>query len=40
MFAEILDMPFVSIVTEVNYIQKGMKKEIPITTTAQPDGTE
>ncbi len=38
-FAEILDMPFVSIVTEVNYIQKGMKKEIPITTTAQPDGT-
>ena len=39
LFADILDIPFVSIVTEVNYIQKGMKKEIPITTSSQPDGT-
>ena len=38
-FAEFLNLPFISIVTEANYIQKGMKKEIPITTTTQPDGT-
>ena len=28
-FSEFLDLPFISIVTEVNYIQKGMKEEIP-----------
>ncbi len=38
-FAELLDIPFFSIATELNYVQKGMKEEIPVTTTSQPDGT-
>ena len=38
-FSEFLNLPFISIVAEANYIQKGMKKEIPVTTTTQPDGT-
>lgn len=38
-FSEFLDIPFISIVTEVNYIQKGMKKELPVTTINQPYGT-
>ncbi len=38
-FSEFLDIPFISIVTEANYIQKGMKKELPVTTTTHPDGT-
>lgn len=38
-FSEFLDIPFISIVTELNYIQKGMKKEIPVTTIYQPLGT-
>lgn len=38
-FSEFLNIPFVSIVTELNYIQKGMKKELPVTTVTQPDGT-
>jgi hypothetical protein len=39
LFIELLDIPFISIVTEVNYIQKGMKKELPVTTVSQPAGT-
>ena len=38
-FTELLNVPFISIVTEVNYLQKGMKKDIPVTTNSQPDGT-
>jgi opacity protein-like surface antigen len=38
-FSEFLNFPFISIVTELNYIQKGMKKEILVTTVTQPDGT-
>jgi opacity protein-like surface antigen len=38
-FTELLNVPFISIVTEVNYIQKGMKEEVPVTTASQPDGT-
>ena len=38
-FTEFLNVPFISIVTEVNYLQKGMKKDIPVTTNSQPDGT-
>ena len=39
LFAEFLDLPFLSVVAEANYFQKGMKDQIPETTTAQPDGT-
>ena len=38
-FTEFLNVPFISIVTEANYIQKGMKEEVPVTTVSQPDGT-
>ena len=38
-FSEFLNLPFISVVTEVNYIQKGMKEEVPVTTVTQPDGT-
>ncbi len=38
-FAELLNNPIISIVTELNYIQKGMKEEVPVTTASQPDGT-
>lgn len=38
-FAEFLNIPFISIVTELNYFQKGMKKDIPVTTDWQPHGT-
>jgi opacity protein-like surface antigen len=38
-FIELLDIPLLSIVTEVNYAQKGMKQEVPVTTVNQPDGT-
>ena len=39
LFAEFLNLPFISVVAEANYFQKGMKDQIPETTTAQPDGT-
>ena len=39
LFTEFLDIPFISIVTEVNYFQKGMKEQIPETSAPQPDGT-
>lgn len=38
-FVELLNNPFLSIVTEVNYIQKGMKKDVEKTTVSNPDGT-
>lgn len=38
-FAEFLNVPFISIVAEVNYLQKGMKEDVPVTTMTQPDGT-
>lgn len=38
-FTEFLNVPFISIITEVNYIQKGMKAEVPERTVSQPDGT-
>lgn len=38
-FSEFLNLPSISIVAEVNYIQKGMKEELPVTTVTQPDGT-
>ena len=38
-FIELLDVPLISIVTEVNYTQKGMEQELPVTTVTQPDGT-
>jgi opacity protein-like surface antigen len=38
-FTEFLNIPFISIVTEVNYLEKGMKKDIPVTSASQPDGT-
>jgi hypothetical protein len=37
-FTELLDNPFFSLVTEVNYLQKGMKQEVEQTTVANPDG--
>ena len=33
------NVPFISIVAEVNYLQKGMKEDVPVTTMTQPDGT-
>ncbi len=39
LFSELLNVSLISIVTEVNYIQKGMKEEVPVTTVTQPDGT-
>lgn len=38
-FAEFLNVPFVSIVTELNYVQKGLKSDLPVTTATNPDGT-
>ena len=39
LFVEFLDMPFISVVTELGYIKKGMKNESPIRTLSQPGGT-
>lgn len=38
-FCEFLNIPYFSVVTEFNYIQKGMSEDIPVTTITQPDGT-
>jgi opacity protein-like surface antigen len=35
-FAEFLDIPLLSVVAEVNYVQKGMKDEVAITTAESP----
>ena len=38
-FVEALDIPFVSVLAELHYIQKGFTTTLPVTTAAQPDGT-
>ncbi|MEJ2055536.1 MAG: porin family protein [Calditrichaceae bacterium] len=38
-FAEVLDLPYVNLVSEIGYDQKGMKTEVPITSVTQPEGT-
>jgi len=38
-FTEFLNIPYFSLVTELNYVQKGMTEEFPVTTTTNPDGT-
>lgn len=38
-YVEWLDLPVVSLSTEIFYCRKGMKMSIPITTETQPDGT-
>ena len=38
-FAELLNNPILSIVTELNYVQKGMKIDLQKTTVSNPDGT-
>lgn len=38
-FGEFFNIPYFSLVAELNYDQKGMKEDIPVTTTANPDGT-
>ena len=39
-FTEFLDIPYFSLVTELNYVQKGMiEEDIPVTTVTNPDGT-
>lgn len=37
-FAELLDIQTFSIVTELNYVQKGGKKDFPLTSIENPDG--
>ena len=39
LYLELLDVPFLSVVAEVQYTQKGMKFSAPITTESQPEGT-
>ncbi len=38
-YLEILDIPFMSVLGEVHYVQKGFSFTLPVTTAAQPDGT-
>lgn len=38
-FIEFLDVPLISVLGEVHYIQKGFSQTLPVTTAAQPDGT-
>ena len=38
-FSEFLYISYFSFVTELNYVQKGMKKDLPVTTVTNPDGT-
>ncbi len=38
-FVEWFNIPFISVITEANYIQKGAKDEFEITTVQYPDGT-
>jgi len=38
-FLEAIDLPYLSVVAEVQYTQKGMNWTIPITTETQSDGT-
>ena len=38
-FAEWINIPVVSLLSEVHFIQKGMREDIPFTTAQFPDGT-
>ncbi len=38
-YVEFLDVPVISVLGEVHYIQKGFSQTLPVTTTAQPLGT-
>lgn len=39
-FTEFINIPYFSLVTELNYVQKGMiEEDIPVTTITNPDGT-
>ncbi len=38
-FLELPAFPFITVVTELNYVQKGIQKEILQTTSENPDGT-
>jgi hypothetical protein len=38
-FVEALDLPFLSVLAELHYVQKGFTNTLPVTTEAQPDGT-
>lgn len=38
-FSEFLNIPYFSVVAELNYVQKGMKIVLPVTTISNPDGT-
>lgn len=37
-FAEFLDVSYLRIVTELNFVQKGTQKELPVTAADSPDG--
>ncbi len=39
-FAEFLNLPFISLVGEVNYVEKGMQMDIIVTSINNPDGGE
>lgn len=38
-YLELLDVPLISLVAEIQYTQKGMTFSIPVTTESQPNGT-
>jgi hypothetical protein len=38
-FSEFFNSPYLSLITELNYVQKGMKKDLPVSTITNPDGT-
>jgi hypothetical protein len=38
-YLELLDIPILSALVEVQYTQKGMSESLPITTESQPEGT-
>jgi opacity protein-like surface antigen len=38
-FSEFLNIPYFSVVTELNYVQKGMNIELQVSTISNPDGT-
>jgi hypothetical protein len=38
-YIELLDLPVIGVVGEIQYTQKGMKFSIPVTTASQPEGT-
>lgn len=38
-FSELFNTKYLTLVTEANYFQKGMKEDLPVTTITNPDGT-